>query len=67
MVCQRRGIVELSCCPFFKRHGADFLHFIFRMRPASASGRIWIPILEKPSVAVNPMILRYLSGTAERE
>jgi hypothetical protein len=32
------GIVELSCCPFFKRHGADFLRFVFKMKPASASG-----------------------------
>ena len=34
------GIVELSCCPFFKRHGADFLRFVFKMKPACASGRI---------------------------
>ncbi len=34
------GIVELSCCLFFKRHGADFLRFVFKMKPACASGRI---------------------------
>ena len=35
------GIVELSCCPFFKPGGADSLRFVFRMNRATCGGRIW--------------------------
>jgi len=55
------GIVELSCCPFFKRHGADFLRFVFKMKPAGASGRIWdsthaLCLLSITSFAVFPAV-----------
>ena len=35
--------------------------------PLRTNGRIWIPKLAKFSVAVNPVILRYLKQMAERE
>ena len=55
------GIVELSCCPFFKPGGADSLRFVFRMNRATCGGRIWdsthpLCLLSITSFAVFPAV-----------
>ena len=54
------GIVELSCCPFFKPGGTDSLRFVFRMNRATCGGRIWDSTHLLSSSMSSPSLLSFM-------